>query len=249
MLIIVSLVLSYLLGAVPFSLIIGKRVKGIDLREHGSGNLGATNVYRNLGAGWGGICLLLDMAKGAAAVGLATIAVELSPQGEPLPLHLTGDIFRIIAAVLSILGHSFSPFVSFRGGKGIATSAGAFLTLEPLAVLAAIVVFAAVFIATRIVSLGSICAAAVFPIAVGFFEARSSDYSSTLVIFSLVLAVLVIWRHRANIRRLQEGTEKKLSGPSEDDLETARRAADQTMHDLAPPDRPLGGHDREEDPR
>ncbi|MBD3221574.1 glycerol-3-phosphate 1-O-acyltransferase PlsY [bacterium] len=247
--VIASLVAAYVLGSVPFSLIIGKKVKGIDLREHGSGNLGATNVYRNLGAGWGGLCLLLDMGKGALAVGLTTIAAGLAPAGEPLPLHLTADIYRIVAAIAAILGHSFSPFASFRGGKGIATTAGAFAMLEPLAILAALVVFGAVFAATRIVSLGSICAAAVFPIAVLFFELRSADVSSTLIVFSFLLAALVIWRHRANIRRLQAGTEKKLTGPPEDEMEIARRAADQTMHDLAPPDRPLDHPRTEEDDR
>ncbi len=245
MLVIASLVVAYVLGSVPFSLIIGKRIKDIDLREHGSGNLGATNVYRNLGAGWGGLCLLLDMGKGALAVGLTTIAAGL----EPLPLHLTADIYRIAAAIAAILGHSFSPFASFRGGKGIATTAGAFAMLEPLAIVAALIVFGAVFVATRIVSLGSISAAAVFPLAVLFFELRSRDVSSTLIVFSFLLAALVIWRHRANIRRLQAGTEKKLTGPPEDEMDIARRAAEKTMHDLAPPDRPLDHPRSEEDER
>lgn len=240
MLVVVSLLLAYLLGAVPFSLIIGRAVKGIDLRDHGSGNLGATNVYRNLGAAWGGLCLFLDMAKGAGAVLLTTAAVTLAPEG-PLPLHLTGDIYRIIAGMLATLGHSFSPFASFKGGKGIATTAGAFIVLEPLGLVVALLAFLAVFFATRIVSLGSICAAAVLPVAVVFFELRSGDPSLTLIIFTVLVAGLAIWRHRANIKRLQEGTEKKLSSPADqdlntgDDLETAKQAADQALRDLAPP--------------
>jgi len=238
MLVLASLPLAYLLGAIPFSLIIGKSVKGIDLREHGSGNLGATNVYRNLGAWWGGLCLFLDVAKGAGAVLLTTAAVTLAPEG-PLPLHLTGDIYRIIAGMLGTLGHSFSPFASFRGGKGIATTAGAFIVLEPLGLAVALLAFFSVFFATRIVSLASICAAAMLPVSVLFFEFRSGDPSLTLIIFTVVVAGLAIWRHRANIRRLQEGTEQKLASPNGEDLDTARAAADQALRDLAPPEPPL----------
>ena len=216
MTVIASLVAAYLLGAIPFSLVIGQRVKGIDLREHGSGNLGATNVYRNLGKGWGGLCLLLDAAKGVAAVLLMTLVVDAIPRGEALPLHLTGDVWRILAGAAAILGHGFSPFVRFKGGKGIATTFGVFLILEPLAVLLAFAVFVAVFLATRIVSLGSLSAAAVFPWAVLIFELRSRSVSVTLIVFSAIIAALVIWRHRANIRRLRAGTEQKLQGPEDD---------------------------------
>jgi glycerol-3-phosphate acyltransferase PlsY len=209
-------VAAYLLGAIPFSLVIGQRVKGIDLREHGSGNLGATNVYRNLGKGWGGLCLLLDAAKGVAAVLLMTLVVDAIPRGEALPLHLTGDVWRILAGAAAILGHSFSPFVRFKGGKGIATTFGVFLILEPLAVLLAFAVFVAVFLATRIVSLGSLSAAAVFPWAVLIFELRSRSVSVTLIVFSAIIAALVIWRHRENIRRLRAGTEQQLQGPEDD---------------------------------
>jgi acyl phosphate:glycerol-3-phosphate acyltransferase len=209
-----SLILSYLLGAIPFSLIIGQRVKGIDLREHGSGNLGATNVYRTLGAAWGGLCLLLDVAKGALAVFAMTMVVAAWPAGESMPLYLTGDMYRILAGIVAILGHSFSPFAGFRGGKGIATTFGVFLILEPFPVLFAFGIFLAVFAATRIVSLGSLCAAAVFPWAVLIFEVRSpKPFSTTLIVFSFVLAALVIWRHRENIRRLRAGTEKTLQAP------------------------------------
>jgi glycerol-3-phosphate acyltransferase PlsY len=213
MIVFATVVAAYLLGSIPFSLVIGQRVKGIDLREHGSGNLGATNVYRNLGPGWGGLCLLLDMLKGAAAVLLMTVSVAAQAPDQALPLHMTGDVWRIIAGAAAILGHSFSPFARFKGGKGIATTAGAFLILEPLAVLVALAVFGAVFAATRIVSLGSLSAAAVFPWLVLIFELRSRSTSVTLIAFSAVVAALVIWRHRANIRRLREGTEQKLSPP------------------------------------
>jgi acyl phosphate:glycerol-3-phosphate acyltransferase len=214
MLLAVGVFVAYLLGAIPFSLIIGRRVKGIDLREHGSGNLGATNVYRTLGPGWGGFCLLLDVAKGVLAVLAMTALVDALPADQRLPLRLTGDMYRILAGIAAILGHSFSPFAGFRGGKGIATTFGVFLVLEPFPVLLAFAVFLAVFLATRIVSLGSLSAAAVFPWAVLLFEIRSpKPFSKTLIVFSFIVAALVIWRHRANIRRLRAGTERTLEAP------------------------------------
>jgi hypothetical protein len=114
------------------------------------------------------------------------------------------------------------------------------MILEPFPVLICLGVFLAVFFATRIVSLGSLAAAAVFPWATLFFEIRSERNSSTLIVLSFVLAALVVWRHRANIRRLQEGTESRLTGPAAE-LDRARRAADRTMNDLAPPDSPADG--------
>lgn len=231
--IILSLIGAYLLGSIPFSLIIGKRVKGIDLREHGSGNLGSTNVYRILGPGWGGLCLFLDIAKGALAVILVTVVVAAYPEGQDLPLHLNKNIYRIIAAVLGILGHSFSPFASFKGGKGIATTFGAFLVLQPYGILIAFGAFLSVFFATRIVSLGSLSAAAIFPWATVFFEVRSpKPFSLTLIIFSFALSGIIIWRHRANIKRLREGTEQPINRPK-DDLEEAKAAADLTIREIA----------------
>lgn len=215
--ILATLILAYLLGSIPFSLLIGRRVKGIDLRQHGSGNLGASNVYRTLGPGWGGFCLLLDVAKGVAAVLVMTMVVGGQAVGESLPLRLTPDMYRILAGIVAIFGHSVSPFAGFGGGKGIATTFGVFLVLEPFPVLFAFAVFLAVFLATRIVSLGSLCAAAVFPWAVLIFEFRSpKPFSTTLIVVSFVAAALVIWRHRANIHRLREGTEKTLQPPPTD---------------------------------
>jgi glycerol-3-phosphate acyltransferase PlsY len=240
MVMILILLAAYLLGSIPFSLIIGKRVKGIDLREHGSGNLGATNVYRNLGAWWGGLCLVLDMAKGLLAVLMVSlVAAATAGDAGTLPLGLPDDVYRILGAVMAILGHSFSPFAGFKGGKGIATTFGAFLILEPFPILIAFGVFLAVFFATRIVSLGSISAAAVFPWAVLIFEIRSDNaHSTVLIVFSFVLALLVIWRHRANIKRLQSGTESRLNTPQAD-LDAAARAADATQHDI------LGDHEED----
>ena len=214
MLLIVFLLLAFLLGAIPFSFIIAKRVRGIDLRHHGSGNLGATNVFRTLGPRWGVACLLLDMAKGAAAVLLMTQLVDNWQASEPTPFHITPDLFRIFAGALSALGHTFSPFVSFHGGKGVATTGGAFAVLEPFPILVTVAAFGLVVAGTRIVSLASIVAACVLPIAVVIFELKSLDTSKTIIIFTIVICAGVIWKHRANLARLRAGTEKKLGDGS-----------------------------------
>ncbi len=211
MLLILFLVIAFCLGSIPFSFIIGKRVKGIDLREYGSGNLGATNVFRTLGPWWGGLCLFLDMAKGAAAVGLMTWLVSSWPEGQVSPFHITPDLFRIFAGFVASLGHTFSPFVNFHGGKGVATTAGAFAVLEPLAILVTLVAFLSVFLSTKIVSVASIAAAAILPWAVIFFEWRSLDTSKTLIWFTFIICGWVIFKHRGNIVRLSQGTEGKIS--------------------------------------
>ena len=229
MLLILFLVIAFALGSIPFSFIIGQKVKGIDLREHGSGNLGATNVFRTLGPWWGSLCLFLDMAKGAAAVGLMTWLVSTWPEGAPTPFHITPDLFRIFAGFVAALGHTFSPFVDFHGGKGVATTAGAFVVLQPLAVLLTVVVFLVVLGFTRIVSLASICAASVLPFAVLFFELLSEQTSSTIIVFVALLSAWVVFKHRANIVRLRDGTEGRISSgngktretqPEPDDRET-----------------------------
>jgi glycerol-3-phosphate acyltransferase PlsY len=207
MLLIIFLILAFGLGSIPFSFIIAKRVKDIDLRHYGSGNLGATNVFRTLGPGWGGLCLFLDMAKGAAAVGLMTWLVSTWPEGYPTPFHITPDLFRIFAGVVAALGHTFSPFVNFHGGKGVATTAGAFAVLEPLALLVALAAFLSMFLVTRIVSVGSLAAAIILPWAVVFFEWRSLETSKTIIVFVFIICGWVIFKHRANIARLRDGTE------------------------------------------
>jgi glycerol-3-phosphate acyltransferase PlsY len=211
MLLILFLVIAFGFGSIPFSFIIAKRVKGIDLREYGSGNLGATNVFRTLGPWWGGLCLFLDMAKGAAAVGLMTWLVNSWPESQVTPFHITPDLFRIFAGFAASLGHTFSPFVNFHGGKGVATTAGAFAVLEPFAILVTCGAFLSVFIATKIVSVASIAAAVILPWAVIFFEWRSLETSKTLICFTFIICGWVIFKHRANIVRLRHGTEGQIS--------------------------------------
>lgn len=211
MLIILFLVIAFFLGSIPFSYLIAKRVKGIDLRQHGSGNLGATNVFRTLGPWWGALCLFLDMAKGAVAVFLMTALINTWPADMATPFHITPDLFRIFAGFLASLGHTFSPFVGFHGGKGVATTGGAFAVLEPWAILVTTVVFLAVFLSTRIVSVASIAAASVLPFAVVFFEWRSLDASKTIIVFTVLICAWVLFKHRGNIARLRDGTEQQIS--------------------------------------
>ncbi len=229
-----AMIAAYLLGSLPFSFFVARRVRGIDLRQHGSGNLGATNIFRTLGPWWGVFVLLLDMAKGAAAVLLMSWAVTLWPEDRSLPLHLNADVWRILSGALASFGHTFSPFVSFQGGKGVATTAGCFLVLAPYPILAALTVFALVFGISRIVSLGSICAAAVLPVAVVFFELKSEDFSWTIMIFTVAIATWVVLRHRANIERLQNGTENQLVAGGRDDEPAATESGSEPVDRTEP---------------
>jgi len=186
------IVASYLLGATPTSYIAGRLGRGIDLREHGSKNLGATNVYRLLGWRYAIPVGLFDVAKGAIPVALFGWWA-----GGPawLPVTLGGA---------AVVGHMFSPFVGFRGGKGVATAAGVFLALAPLAFAIALPVWALCLWITGYVSLSSIVAALTFPLWVRLTtDARPTFWAS------VVLALLIVFAHHANIRRLLAGTENK----------------------------------------
>lgn len=210
MLYVACLVLAYFLGAIPTSYWIARRVAGIDLREHGSGNLGATNVFRTLGGRWGGLVLVLDMLKGAVPVLLMTALLAARTPHAPLPLHLPPDVLRIAAGFVAAIGHTLSPFVGWHGGKGISTTAGAFSVLAPYPLITVLVVWGIAFAFGRIVSLASLCAAIALPVAVAFFEWRSASFSKTIFGFTLVIVIWVLFKHRANIRRLADGTESQL---------------------------------------
>ena len=184
---------SYLLGAIPTSYLAGKLGRGIDLREHGSRNLGATNVYRILGWKYAVPVALFDIAKGAIPV----LAIG--------PAVADGELFPLACGILAVVGHVFSVFVRFKGGKGVATSAGVVLGIAPLAVGMALVIWALLVWLTGYVSLGSIVAAAVFPVLVlVVYPARREQ----LWVY-IALAAVIIWMHRANIRRLLAGTENR----------------------------------------
>lgn len=186
--------LSYLLGAIPTSYWVGRAVHGLDLREHGSGNLGATNAFRVLGWKSALPVVVVDVLKGWVPV------VVLA--------DLAGVDFRWALAygTAAIFGHMFSLFVGFKGGKGMATSAGVFLGLAPWAVLGGLVVWLGLTLPTGYVSLGSVGAAFALPFLIAFTPHQGG---AELVWFSSALAIFVIWKHRSNIGRLMRGEENR----------------------------------------
>lgn len=202
------LTLSYLLGAVPTSYWVGRGAYGVDLRTVGSGNLGATNTFRVLGWKAALPVMLFDMFKGWLPVWFF-----------PTLLAEPTLAWTLAFGTAAIVGHVFSVWVRFRGGKGVATSAGVFLALAPWAVLVGLVVFFGLALSTRIVSLGSIAAALVLPLAVALTPHVGG---STLVWFTTALACFVIWAHRSNLSRLLRGEENRFgSVPAAPDGERA----------------------------
>ncbi len=187
------LILAYLLGATPTSYVAGRLGRGIDLRQHGSHNLGATNVYRVLGWRYAIPVGLIDVAKGVVPVAILG------------PWSNGPAWFTVALGIAAVLGHMFSPYVRFRGGKGVATTAGVFLALAPLAVLISLAIWGATLWLSGYVSVGSLTVAVLFPLWVRL-TAPGEPYTLGAAI---VLALLLVYTHRANIRRLREGTENR----------------------------------------
>jgi glycerol-3-phosphate acyltransferase PlsY len=198
-------VVSYLLGSVPAGYLAGL-IAGVDIRTLGSGNIGATNVTRVLGKAYGYPVFVIDFLKGFAAVEISILIGRLAqPSAAPI------ELFGIIGAVASVIGHSFPIWLKFKGGKGVATSAGALFGLMPLAALAGVVVWIAMFKLTRYVSVASITAAVAIPIVVVFLTSQNDSAGGALFYFSICLALLVIVRHRTNLTRLIRGTEPRFT--------------------------------------
>lgn len=191
------LALSYLLGSTPTSYIIGKYFHGIDLREHGSGNLGATNAFRVLGVKSALPVVLVDVGKGLVPTWLFPRMVG------------AGIGWTLAFGAAAVLGHMFSVWVGFRGGKGMATGAGVFLALAPWAVLAGLVLWVVLTFGTGYVSVGSIAAALALPALVALTPHRGGW---GVFWFSLALGLFVVWAHRGNIRRLRRGEENRFRG-------------------------------------
>ena len=194
-------VLSYLIGSVPWGYLIA-RLKGVDIRQHGSGNIGTANVLRVMGKKWGYLVFLFDFFKGFLSVKLGSLiaAYFLANVG----------LGSVIAAVACVLGHDYPIWLGFKGGKGIATLAGTVLSLFPPLVFVSFgVVWIAVFLIGRYTSLASISAAVALPIAVSLIVGKAEPDFPLLVGFSVLMAALAIWLHRANIGRLLNGTENR----------------------------------------
>ncbi|HEY0791983.1 MAG TPA: glycerol-3-phosphate 1-O-acyltransferase PlsY [Chthoniobacterales bacterium] len=195
--------LTYLLGSIPSGYLVA-RSRGIDIRQHGSKNIGATNVLRVMGKKWGYLVFACDALKGLASVRLATFIAGAG--------HVSLTVGGVLGAIACILGHNYTVWLGFKGGKGIATSSGVLLGLfQPLVLLSTVVVWIVVFLVCRYVSLASICAAACLPVAVFLLTADFTRDFWILFGFALLIAALAIWRHRANIVRLSQGTESRFS--------------------------------------
>jgi glycerol-3-phosphate acyltransferase PlsY len=198
-----ALGLGYLSGSLPWGLWLGRAMRGVDVRALGSKNLGATNVYRSLGPAVGVPVLLLDVAKGA----LPTWLVPGLGACAAFPGGL--EWCRLSVAAAAVLGHMFTVFAGFRGGKGVATSAGVLLALSPMAFAAVLVVFVATVAVTRYISVGSMLGAVAFAIALGLTHA--GGFRSPTFVFGALLAAAVIFRHKDNIARLARGEERRFS--------------------------------------
>ena len=223
-------ILAFIIASIPFGLIIGKIAKGIDIREHGSGNIGTTNVFRVLGKGPGILCLILDIFKGFLPVVLAINLLRFGDREAMVPLSILDSsavilpqsqqlfvqIIHVLTALFAILGHNFSPWLGFKGGKGIATSLGALIALMPAGALILFLLFTVVFLTTRYVSLASIVAAAALPLLTlwgSWHHGRIQDgtWNIPLFVFCLTIGALAIWKHRSNIQRLRNGTENRFT--------------------------------------
>lgn len=207
-------ILSYLIGSIPTSIIVARKARGIDIRHYGSGNAGGTNVIRVLGWKPGVFVIALDMAKGM----VATMLVARLMEG-PIPFSNTTPfddftVVQIIAGCSAILGHVWTVFAGFKGGKGIATAGGMLIGIAPVEVAVSFGVFALVFLITHYVSLGSLSAAVAFPLTMFFreniFMVDVPGYG-TLIFFSIGISLLIVYTHRSNIIRLLRGTENRIA--------------------------------------
>ncbi|HRZ87208.1 MAG TPA: glycerol-3-phosphate 1-O-acyltransferase PlsY [bacterium] len=200
--ILISILVSYLLGAIPFGFLIA-RAKGIDIREHGSKNIGATNVKRVLGKGPGNLTLALDILKGYVAVTICPLIFYNGATG------VSKELFQLVCAVGVIAGHSWTVFLKFKGGKGVATATGAFFGIAPVPLLCAAAVYGISAKVTRYVSVSSMLGSISFVVFALLF-----GMSIEIKLFSIAVAAIIVIRHKANIKRLIDGTENKIGDKS-----------------------------------
>jgi glycerol-3-phosphate acyltransferase PlsY len=195
---IISLFVCYVIGSIPTSYIVAKYLKGIDIRQHGSGNVGATNTARVVGKGWGLLVLVFDILKGLVCVTLA--ARFFFRFGVPVSM----DVYPLMLGAMAIIGHIWSVFLGFNGGKGIATSSGVFIGVAPGVFLAALCIWIAVFVWRRYVSLASIISAVSIPIMLS-----AEGYRAPFVAIASLLSKITVLKHYPNIKRLVRGEEHR----------------------------------------
>ena len=198
---IVLIILAYFIGSIPTAVWVSKTMFGIDIRDYGSGNAGATNTFRVLGSKWGSFVMLADVTKGVIATSLYVL----------IPFYLSNELartnFMIALGMVAVLGHVFPIMANFRGGKGVATLLGMTLAIQPIVALICLVVFLVSLISTRFVSLSSILAAVAFMILILFvFDEKETIYR----LFAMIVAMMVVVTHHKNISRLYKGNEPKL---------------------------------------
>lgn len=215
---------AFLLGSIPFGLLIAK-AKGINIRKHGSGNIGATNVFRVIGKKYGITCFVLDFFKGFVPAILAynllrfdgadnTMSIAALTQHATVLDQFKAQSIVVLTGLCSILGHNFSPWVGFKGGKGIATSGGVLTALMPVAALILIAIWFVTFKLSRYVSLASVVASASLPLlclygSYAHGKLANGTWNKPLFIFCCLISVMAVWKHRTNISRLLQGTEHR----------------------------------------
>ncbi|MFZ1530107.1 MAG: glycerol-3-phosphate 1-O-acyltransferase PlsY [Ferruginibacter sp.] len=196
----ILIILAYLIGSIPTALIISKKFFGIDIRDYGSGNMGATNTFRVLGNNYGTMVMVIDILKGAAAVGLYNL----------LPFYIHNEMertnFMLGLGMAAVLGHVFPVFANFKGGKGVATLFGMILAIQPGIALSCVLVFLLVLFLTRYVSLSSILSAAMLPVFVLWIW---NEHEVFYRVFALLVAIMVIVTHQKNIGRILRGVESR----------------------------------------
>jgi acyl phosphate:glycerol-3-phosphate acyltransferase len=202
MVLVLIVVCGYLIGSIPAGYMAG-RLAGIDIRQLGSGNIGATNVVRTLGKKYGYPVFVFDFAKGLLAVIIGFLLAAFSPA------TIGRDLCGILGGVSAVLGHTYPVWLNFKGGKGVATSLGVLFALMPLVGAAVAIVWVTTFLITRYVSVASILAAIALPIATLALSWLNRINGTALIYFAICLALLVLWRHRTNISRLLNGTEPR----------------------------------------
>lgn len=210
----IIVVISYLIGSIPSSVWVGKLTKRIDIREHGSGNAGATNTFRVLGWKAGTVVSLIDISKGfVAAFYISQIGFVLGEMPEEIGMWNVEVFMQMVAGASAVAGHMYPIYAKFKGGKGVITAAGMLFAIEPISISLALAVFFAVMFTSRYVSLASIIASISYPLFLlslrYFFGMR--DIDGSLMVISSIVAFTIVIKHSPNIKRLREGTENRIS--------------------------------------
>ena len=208
-------IIAYLIGSINFSILISKKVAGFDVREKGSGNAGTTNVLRSVGKGAAAVTLILDILKGVVTIYIAILYGNIV--SKLANLQINNSILVQIAGICVILGHTFPIYFGFKGGKGVATALGILLTTNYQIGLICLVFALVLIILTKMVSVGALGAAILFPVLTLFLAKENFIVNGNYIVYSIIIAVIIIFNHRSNIKRLLNGNENKISFKKKED--------------------------------